>query len=104
MTTSLTPEEFSAHEGVADWHVADGMAVARFDTGSFVKGVEFIGKISELAEAANHHPDIDLRYPSVTARLVTHDAGTSLTEADVDLARSISAAARSMGIAVAPAL
>lgn len=95
---SLTAQEFSAHDGVSDWRVEDGMAVARFRTGSFVKGVEFIGRITELAEAVGHHPDIDLRYPSVTARLVTHDAGDRLTQADVDLARAISAAARDLSI------
>ncbi len=41
-----------------------------------------------LAEAANHHPDIDIRWDTVTLRLSTHSAG-GLTERDVDLAEAI---------------
>jgi pterin-4a-carbinolamine dehydratase len=56
-------------------------------------------EVGALADAADHHPDVDLRYPSVTVRLTTHDAG-GLTAKDVALARRIDAAARHQGIAV----
>lgn len=69
---------------------------ARFRTGSFSKGVEFVRVIGELAEVANHHPDVDLRYSSVTVRMMTHDVN-GLSQRDVELARQISVAARVLG-------
>jgi 4a-hydroxytetrahydrobiopterin dehydratase len=45
----------------------------------------FVNRIAELAEQANHHPDIDIRYNRVRLALVTHDAG-GITEKDFDLA------------------
>ncbi len=54
----------------------------------FLSGIDFVGGIAQAAEAANHHPDIDIRYTTVTFRLSTHSAG-GITENDVQLAREI---------------
>lgn len=97
MTERITPERFQGSSGVEDWRVEADLATARFRTGSFSKGVELIGAIGELADAADHHPDVDLRYPSVTVRLTTHEV-EGLSERDVELARRISAAARDLGV------
>lgn len=70
---------------------------AYFRTGSFAAGAELIDAIAELAEAANHHPDIDLRYAGVTVRLMTHEVG-GLSTRDAELARQISEAARELDI------
>ena len=45
----------------------------------------FVNRVADAAEAADHHPDIDIRYSKVTLGLVTHDAG-GLTRRDVALA------------------
>lgn len=74
-----------------------GSARAHFRTGSFAAGVELVDAIGELADAADHHPDVDLRYAGVTVRLVSHDVG-GLSERDVALARQISAAARELDL------
>lgn len=100
---TLTPEQFEQAHGVADWRVIDGGASTVFSTGSFAKGVELVDEIGALADAAGHHPDVDLRYPHVTVRIVTHDAGNALTTKDVFLAREISAAAQRLGIEANPA-
>jgi 4a-hydroxytetrahydrobiopterin dehydratase len=50
----------------------------------------FVNAVGERAEAANHHPDIDIRWDTVTLRLSTHSEG-GLTQKDVDLAREIDA-------------
>lgn len=98
MANILTNEQFLASDGVGDWQVEDGHAVARFDTGSFAAGVEFVRVIGEIADEANHHPDVELTYPQVTVRLITHDAGGVLTDKDVAVAREISVAARGRGL------
>lgn len=97
----ITPGQFHDEKGVDDWRVLLDTACARFTTGSFLTGARFVDAIAELAEAANHHPDVDLRYPHVTVRLTTHDVG-GLSRRDVDLARDISAAARELEIPADP--
>jgi 4a-hydroxytetrahydrobiopterin dehydratase len=103
MTQRITPRQFDEAAGVEDWRVLLGdRAGAHFRTGSFATGIRLVDVIGALADAANHHPDLDLRYTSVTVRLWTHDVdGLSLR--DIDLARQISAAARELGISADPA-
>ncbi|WP_125777454.1 VOC family protein [Antribacter gilvus] len=100
-TGRITPGQFHDERGVGDWRVLLQVATARFATGSFLTGVRLVDAIGELAEAANHHPDVDLRYPHVTVRLTTHDVG-GLSQRDVELARDISAAARELEIPADP--
>jgi 4a-hydroxytetrahydrobiopterin dehydratase len=95
MSEAIAPQRF--HE--FDWRVIRDAASTHFRTGSFAKGLALVDAIGELAEAANHHPDIDLRYAGVTVRLKTHSEG-GLTERDVALARQISDAARELGIPI----
>jgi 4a-hydroxytetrahydrobiopterin dehydratase len=101
MTQRITPRQFHEASGVADWRALFNGACAHFRTSSFAQGLELVDAIGRLADAANHHPDIDLRYRGVTVRLVTHDVD-GLSERDVDLARHISLAARERGIPADP--
>ena len=55
----------------------------------FKEAMAFVNRVADLAEAADHHPDIDIRYNKVTLTLSTHSAG-GLTEKDFALARQIS--------------
>jgi 4a-hydroxytetrahydrobiopterin dehydratase len=54
----------------------------------FREALAFVNRVGALAEAAGHHPDVDIRYDTVTLALTTHDAG-GLTTQDFDLARAI---------------
>jgi 4a-hydroxytetrahydrobiopterin dehydratase len=56
----------------------------------FAGALAFVNQVGELAEAADHHPDIDIRWDTVTLRLSTHSAG-GLTENDLALAGQIDA-------------
>jgi 4a-hydroxytetrahydrobiopterin dehydratase len=56
----------------------------------FESSMSFVNKVAALAQAADHHPDIDIRYSKVTLALSTHDAG-GLTARDFDLAEAIGA-------------
>lgn len=84
-------------DALTQWQRADDALHARFLTGSFVAGVAFINGISDAAEAAGHHPDVDLRYPHVDITLTTHDAG-SITDKDIAMAEEISTIAKTQGI------
>lgn len=59
---------------------------------NFPAAVAFVVRLSYPAEAANHHPDLDIRYNKVTVTLSTHDEG-GVTAKDLDLARAIEALA-----------
>ena len=84
------------------WRLVLDQVVARYDTGGFSAGAAFVQRIAELADAADHHPDVDLRYPHVTVTLVSHDVG-ALTQRDVRLARRISGLAADAGADPDPA-
>ena len=73
-----------AHPG---WTL-DGPKLTRtFEAKTFLAGIDFVTRVAKLAEAADHHPDIDIRWRKVTLALVTHDAGNAVTELDTRLAR-----------------
>lgn len=94
---TITSDEFRASPGVEDWSAGDAGAVARFRTGDFATGARLFSTIAALAEKANHHPDIDVRYAAVRVRLYTHSAD-GLTAKDAELAAEISRAARGLGV------
>jgi 4a-hydroxytetrahydrobiopterin dehydratase len=97
VTERITPEQFRDSAGVEDWQVGSGPACAHFATGDFRTGLALVNAIGRLAEQANHHPDVDLRYGGVTVRLLTHEVN-GLSPRDVDLAARISVAARELGV------
>jgi 4a-hydroxytetrahydrobiopterin dehydratase len=103
MTERITSRQFHEAPGVEDWRALFSGACAHFRTGSFAAGVALVDAIGKLADEANHHPDIDLRYAGVSVRLSTHEV-EGLSERDVDLAQRISAAARELGLRAEPAV
>lgn len=74
---------------------ADEIRVS-FGAPSFRAAIELVTAIADQAEELNHHPDIDIRYTTVSLALSTHSAG-GLTAADIELARRIDAAASAAG-------
>ena len=75
-----------ALEGLPGWAVNDAGEIEkefRFDT--FPAAVEFVNRVAGKAEAADHHPDIDIRYNKVRLALRTHSAD-AITDKDVALA------------------
>lgn len=87
--------------GLDDWRHLFETLRTRFRTGSFATGLRLVSRIGELAEEANHHPDVDLRYPTVAVTLWSHDVG-GVTSRDVDLARRISEAAAELEVEADP--
>jgi 4a-hydroxytetrahydrobiopterin dehydratase len=78
-----------------DWK-RDGKALVKaFELGGFKAAMAFANTVAELAERADHHPDINIQYKRVTLTLSSHDAG-GVTDRDLRLARQIEAAARDM--------
>lgn len=72
------------------WEREGGEIVKTFQLPTFPDAIAFVACIADRAEAANHHPDIDIRWRNVRIVLSTHDAG-GLTDLDFDLAAEIEA-------------
>ena len=87
----LTDEEVDAAARNLDgWERIDGALRRSVTFESFLDGIDGVRRVAELAEAADHHPDIDIRWRTVNLALSTHSAG-GITEQDVALARGIDA-------------
>ncbi|HMK63874.1 MAG TPA: 4a-hydroxytetrahydrobiopterin dehydratase [Acidimicrobiales bacterium] len=70
------------------WERVEGELVKVRKGRDFSDALAFVNVVAELAEAMNHHPDIDIRWNTVTLRLSTHSAG-GITQADLELAGRI---------------
>ena len=78
--------------GLPGWARRGDTLVKIFTFPRFMLGIEFVQRVATAADAADHHPDIDIRYTKVTCTLSTHDAG-GITEKDLALAKEIEGAA-----------
>jgi 4a-hydroxytetrahydrobiopterin dehydratase len=85
----LTPPErrafLAAHPA---WSISGEVMGRRVDFTDFGEAMGFVTRVALAAEAADHHPDIDIRWNRVTLRLTTHAAG-ALTKHDRALAEQI---------------
>jgi len=87
--TPLTHTEIStALKNLPGWQLERGAIVQTFEFADFVAAMAFVNRVAVAAEAAGHHPDIDIRWNHVRLALSSHDAG-GITSKDIDLADSI---------------
>jgi 4a-hydroxytetrahydrobiopterin dehydratase len=73
---------------VPEWDLEDKSITRSVEFGEFMEGIDFVNAVAEIAEDSGHHPDIDIRWCTISLALTTHDAG-GLTDADFDVARKI---------------
>jgi 4a-hydroxytetrahydrobiopterin dehydratase len=82
----LSPEDARSRlSKLSGWQIEAGQLVKTYQFEDFLGALGFVNRVGEAAEAAGHHPDIDIRYNRVRLSLSTHDAG-GLTAKDFDLA------------------
>jgi 4a-hydroxytetrahydrobiopterin dehydratase len=82
----LSEEQIAAALGdLPDWRREGDTIVRTWRFADFVRAIEFVEEVAQIAEDLQHHPDIDIRYNRVTLHLITHSAG-GLTTKDVELA------------------
>ncbi|MFE5310424.1 VOC family protein [Isoptericola sp. NPDC056605] len=101
MPDEITAAGFEAAGGTEDWRALARGASALFRTRAPGQGAVLLERVRVLADAANHHPDVDLRAGGVVVRVLSHDVG-GLSERDVALAREVSAAAADLGLDADP--
>ena len=71
-----------------NWSLRDGALVRTVELASFPQAIEVVDRVAVIAEEADHHPDIDIRWRSLTFSCSTHSEG-GLTALDVELAAKI---------------
>jgi 4a-hydroxytetrahydrobiopterin dehydratase len=87
--TKLADAEIEqALAGLPGWERAGDELRRSYELASFPDAIAFVTRVGFLAEAADHHPDLDIRWRTVHVRLSTHSEG-GITEKDVKLAKSI---------------
>jgi 4a-hydroxytetrahydrobiopterin dehydratase len=73
------------------WSRRGDVITKTFQFREFLTGIDFVVAVAKAADAADHHPDIDIRYTKVICSLSTHSAG-GITQQDLDMAKQIEAA------------
>jgi 4a-hydroxytetrahydrobiopterin dehydratase len=88
--TVLSPAEVdeALDEQHLRWTRQDDTLVTTVTLHDFAAALQFVNAVGAAAEAANHHPDIDIRWNKVTLVLTTHSAG-GLTVLDLALAGAV---------------
>jgi 4a-hydroxytetrahydrobiopterin dehydratase len=75
------------------WEEIDGALQREFRFDDFAGAIDFVNRIAEVSERANHHPDIAIHWNRVTLRWWTHSV-SAITERDVELAQRSDTIAR----------
>jgi 4a-hydroxytetrahydrobiopterin dehydratase len=89
MAELLTDDQLNeALSHLSSWR-QDGVTLVReVELASFVQAIQVVNRVAEIAENDDHHPDIDIRWRTLTFHLSTHSEG-GLTAKDVALATEI---------------
>jgi 4a-hydroxytetrahydrobiopterin dehydratase len=77
--------ELNAMDG---WTRRGDAIVKTYEFPTFVEAIAWVNRVASAAEAANHHPDLDIRFRQVNASLATHDSG-GITALDLSVARAM---------------
>lgn len=73
---------------LSGWRYEGGALVRNYEFADFAAAFAFVTRLAMLAEKANHHPDIDIRYNKLRVALVSHDSG-GVTARDMEMAGKI---------------
>ena len=71
-----------------EWDHEEKAIVRVFEFDEYIEAIDFVNAVAEISEDSGHHPDMDIRWCTITVSSTTHDAG-GLTEADFELAKKI---------------
>jgi len=91
MSSAPPLSDIEIHRGLNamdGWSRRGNAMVKSFDFPTFAAAMAWVNRVAAAAEAANHHPDLDIRFRQVNVRLTTHDAG-GITALDLALARAM---------------
>ncbi|MFD1213826.1 4a-hydroxytetrahydrobiopterin dehydratase [Arthrobacter sp. GCM10027362] len=99
----LTREQIDAElRELSQWTYQQGGLVTVYKLENGRQALDLIAAVGDIAEEANHHPDLDWRYNRVFLRFSSHDAGGQVTTRDVSAAATVSAVAERLGAVAEP--
>jgi 4a-hydroxytetrahydrobiopterin dehydratase len=70
------------------WEREGDEIVRAFEFDEYLDGIEFVGRVGELAEEEFHHPEMIARYDEVEVRFTSHEEG-GITDQDVEMAERV---------------
>ncbi len=89
MSDRIPKSEIETHlKRIPEWEVENDALERAFEFDDFTQAMDFVNGVAEIAEEAEHHPDIDIRWNKVRLMLSTHSQG-GITENDFSLAERI---------------
>lgn len=88
MTLLNDAERTELESTIPGWSLDEETITKQFQFPGFLDSIAFVTRVAVLAEIADHHPDIDIRWNKVTLTLSTHSEG-GLTQNDLDLADTV---------------
>jgi 4a-hydroxytetrahydrobiopterin dehydratase len=89
MSDLLETEELTAAlKKCPEWECENNAITRTIEFEEFMDAIDFVNDLAEIADEAQHHPDIDIRHTRVRLRLTTHDAG-GVTPLDIELAQRV---------------
>ena len=83
-----TAELDDALKKCPEWEPQNKTLSRTIEFEGFNDAIDFVNDLAEIAEQAQHHPDILIHYNKVTLNLTTHDAG-GVTALDIELAQRV---------------
>lgn len=90
MSELLSQEEITRalERELPRWSQEGDVITRSVEAPTFLRGIDLVQRVAQVAEDLDHHPDIDIRWRTVTFRLATHSAG-GVTARDLRLAADI---------------
>ena len=86
MPNTLSPEIIQERmKKIPEWELNEDSISRSFEFDEYQPAIEFVNTVAEIAEEAQHHPDISISYTNVILVLTTHSKG-GLTESDFEVA------------------
>ncbi len=86
MPNTLSPEIIQERmKKIPEWELNEDSISRSFEFDEYQPAIDFVNTVAEIAEEAQHHPDISISYSNVTLVLTTHSKG-GLTESDFEVA------------------
>jgi 4a-hydroxytetrahydrobiopterin dehydratase len=97
MAELMTDDQVTeALRSLPSWSAQEDSLMRIVEMQSFAQAIQVVNRVAEIAENDDHHPDIDIRWRTLTFRVSTHSKG-GVTELDISLANEIDGVIDALG-------
>ncbi|PRY46753.1 4a-hydroxytetrahydrobiopterin dehydratase [Umezawaea tangerina] len=97
MAELLTDDQVTeALRSLPSWSAQENALMRIVELKSFPEAIQVVNRVAEIAENNDHHPDVDIRWRTLTFRVSTHSKG-GVTALDLGLAAEIDGVLDALG-------